>query len=90
MLLIVPSKILISCGTYEIEPGHLEIASLGGKSEIVTEPFSGMRIPSKVSTRVVFPAPDGPTSATSSPLKISKLILLIEKIYFYCYLTLIF
>ncbi|CAB4784949.1 unannotated protein [freshwater metagenome] len=68
----VPLAIATSCGTYATAPGHVVIASMGGSPEIVTLPFAGGRIPSKISTMVVLPAPDGPTNATNAPLVISS------------------
>ena len=53
-------------------PGQVEIASNGDNPLISTFPLSGSRIPSKISTMVVFPAPDGPTKATISPLLIVR------------------
>jgi hypothetical protein len=56
--------------------GHLVMADNGGLPEIVTKPLSGFNIPSARPMTVDLPQPKAPTNATTSPGKISILILL--------------
>jgi hypothetical protein len=53
-------------------PGNLLIADAGSMFEIFTSPLLGFSKPHKISTNVVFPAPEGPTIAKTLPGSISK------------------
>jgi hypothetical protein len=64
---IVPFEIVTSCGTYESEPGHFFETSEGFISEILIFPELGSKTPKIKSIKVVFPAPEGPTTATTEP-----------------------
>ena len=62
----------ISWGTYDTAPGHFENAESGLIPETKILPSSGAKTPKITSTRVVLPAPEGPTIATMAPSGIFK------------------